>query len=411
PQALLSEIYESFVPAAYEKKIDFKSSIDIARNIHCISDTFRIRQIVDNLLSNAFKFTPRNGKIVLAASISNNKQQPELIISIKDSGIGIKEQDKEHIFESFKRLNHKELIAEGSGLGLAITQKLVELLGGKISVESKLGKGSLFKVNIPVSDVTKKEDVPPEKKSLIPKENMTVLFVDDDSIQLNLFSEFMKKEKIKAFTCSSYDEALAVLQKESFDIIFSDIQMGDRDGFELVDYIRHSDTIKGKKEIPIIALTGQMEFSITRYLHAGFSDFLLKPFTYNQLIKLINKYIPTSTCKEEKEKPQKKASFNALLEFAGGDKHAEKKIIDSFIHETSKNYQALKAALEDKNTNEIKKIAHKMTPTMRMISENTIADLLQSYEQGIENKEDESLLLKLIAEKIREAEQFFERNN
>ena len=403
--SFLRDVYDSFVPIAQDKNIRFESDLAINPNINCKTDSFRLRQIIDNILSNAIKFTPKNGNVIFSASFEEAKNKTNLKISIKDSGLGIKDEDKEKIFSSFNRLSYNSSSIEGSGLGLSITRKLTELLGGTITVDSKYGKGSTFIVTIPVTEIKKIEKKKIEN-STSTKENLRVLFIDDDPIQLNLFSEFMKKEKIFARTTSSYEEIFDLLQKEKFDIIFTDIQMGNVDGFTLMKQIRKSD-FPNAKTIPIVAITGKENVSVSEYLQSGFSNFLSKPFTSSQLTALITGFT-TPTKKEKKEYTAPTKGFQALLEFAGEDKEAEQKIMESFIQETEKNYKSLKKQFEENNTKEAQRIAHKMVPIMRIISENSIADLLHSYEKGTSKEGDKTLLLELISEKLQDAKTFYQ---
>ncbi|MCC8146852.1 MAG: response regulator [Bacteroidales bacterium] len=288
PYFLLTDIFESFIPKADEKHIQYQLDMDINTDVSCVSDPFRIRQIVDNFLSNALKFTPSYGSVTMAAFFREKKNKAELIISIKDTGPGIKEEDKDSIFEGFNRLDYTGINIEGSGLGLSITRKLTHLLEGEIKIESTLGEGSTFTVTLPVTKV--REETPSNNENKEVKlSSVKVLFIDDDPIQLNLFSEFLKRKDMIPYTASTYNEASSLLQKEQFDVVFCDIQMADIDGFTMVKYIR-MDKFENAETIPVIALTGKTEIPISEYISAGFSDYLPKPFTSVQLFKVINKF-------------------------------------------------------------------------------------------------------------------------
>ncbi|MDR0865456.1 MAG: response regulator [Candidatus Symbiothrix sp.] len=402
PAILLTDIYESFIPEARKKELKFELRMTIGKEENYTGDPYRIRQIVNNLLSNAIKFTPAKGSIILSAGLTKNKRKTELSITVQDTGPGIKEQDKKSIFDEFSRLDYTGKGIEGSGLGLSISHKLAQLLDGSISVDSTLGKGSLFTVALPIAGIV----ADPAKQSInkyVDTSRLNILFIDDDIVQLNLLTELLKREGMIPHTCSGSLEALRRLQEEHFDIVFSDIQMPDMNGFELVERIRLSD-FEGAKTVPVIGLSANSHLSEAKYKEAGFSAFLAKPFTIEQLLDAIYKY----TGKENAKKiaVQKKKGFDALIEFAGDDANAKESIMHSFIIENKKNYTALEQAFETKDWVTVRNVSHKMTPLMKMVSAKKLVVLLQEYENGSQSEENKVLLLGLIQEKIEEAEKW-----
>jgi signal transduction histidine kinase/CheY-like chemotaxis protein len=458
PNELLTDIYESFIPDARKKELQFDLNIDIDESENYISDPYRIRQILSNILSNAIKFTPQTGSVFLSGILVKSKRKTELLLSVKDTGPGIREEDINRIFEEFRRLDYTK--GEGLGLGLNISHKLAQSLGGSISVDSTIGKGSIFTVVLPLS----KTD-PEATKAIHDNINKSqkILFIDNDAIHLDLLSTLLKREGMLAHTCSGSMDALNLLQKEHFDIIFSDIQMPDLNGFELVTSIRTLG-FEGATTVPIIGLSANSYLSESKYKEAGFSEFLTKPFTSEQLLEVIHKYtqkeaVATETLEREKitepieaieaievpeivevaetsdiiepveevavdiiepvgiiepveeaavdigkEPAQVENGFKALIDFAGDDPDAGTSIIRSFIIETGKNHNILNQAFENDDWNTIKDIAHKMLPLMKMISAKNLVSLLQDYVNGSKSKENSVLLLSLIQEKMREAE-------
>jgi signal transduction histidine kinase/CheY-like chemotaxis protein len=398
PYVLLTDIYKSFQPEAQKKEILFECDLNIDKEKNYTSDPYRIRQIVNNILSNAIKFTPLKGKISLCAKSIKIENKTKLLLSIKDTGPGIKEQDKDRIFQEFERLDYTGRNIEGSGLGLSISNKLAQLLGGSIAVDSTLGKGSIFTLTIPL------EDIKSEKK-YYGKNRLKILFIDDDIVQLNLLTEWLKREEMILHTCSNALEALQIVQKEHFDIVFSDIQMPNMNGIELVERIRMSSFEKART-MPIVALSANSHLTEGRYREAGFSAFLAKPFTSQQLFDLIYQYTGKENATGENDSAYKEKGFNALIAFAGNDSGAEKSIMRSFIEETKKNYALLEHAFKNQKWETVKNIAHKMLPIMKMISAKKLIPLLEDYERGSRSQENKLLLLKLIREKIQEAESF-----
>jgi signal transduction histidine kinase/CheY-like chemotaxis protein len=398
PYILLTDIYNSFLPETQKKELKFELKLNINRDENYISDPYRIRQIVNNILSNAVKFTPLKGSITLSAKSIKVEENIKLLLSVKDTGHGIKEQDKERIFNEFERLNYTGVNIEGSGLGLSISNKLAQLLGGSISVDSALGEGSDFTLVIPL------EEIKPEKKQY-GESRLKILFIDDDIVQLNLLTELLKREGMALHTCPRASDALQIFQKEHFDIAFSDIQMPDMNGFELVEHIRKSN-FENAKTMPIIALSANSHLTDAKYQEAGFSAFLAKPFTSQQLFEVIYQYTKKENTTTEKKSTPKEKGFNALIAFAEDDSGAKKSIMHSFIEETKKNYILLEQAFKNEKWEIIKNIAHKMIPVMKMISAKNVVSLLEDFEKGSRSQENKLLLLKLIREKIREAENF-----
>jgi signal transduction histidine kinase/DNA-binding response OmpR family regulator len=395
PFMLVSNVYESFIPDADKKGLKFDLQMAIEPGSDYISDPYRLRQILNNLLANAIKYTPENGSVTLSASLETKKEKTNLILSIKDTGIGIKEEDKAQIFEAFRRLEYTGVGVEGLGLGLNISNKLSQLLGGIIEIDSTWGEGSVFTLRIPLR-------LSGEEKNI--ERNIKILFIDDDVVQLNLLAELMKIKNIIAYTCSNALDALKLIQEEQVDIIFTDIQMSDMNGFELVERIRAA-TFSHSSQIPIIALSAHTHIPEIKCQDAGFSGFLPKPFTSNQLFDIIRLYT-------HKDYPNNKNTsienegFIALTQFAGNDAEAADRIIHSFIDENNKNLNLLETAFEEDDWKTVADVSHKMISLMKMIAAKELVSLLQEYESGGQSKENEMPLLDLIREKIKEAENF-----
>ncbi len=415
PSILLDSIYKSFIPLAQTGGLilEYHSDISDKEELNYISDPYRLRQIINNLLSNAIKFTPRGGNVLLSMSTLKNNRQEILKISVKDNGPGINDEDKKTIYEEFKRFK-TTTGAEGTGLGLAITHKLVNLLNGEINLLSEEGKGSEFIVTIPVQ----KSDVNPEKlyetssqKTYIPKLNIgsdkKVLFIDDDMVQLNLLSELMKYEGVTPIICNDSLKALELLQREKFDIVFTDIQMPDMSGIELVERIRMG-SFKNCKTVPIVALSGSSDMRERDYIDAGFSDFLPKPFTSEQLISVIQKFIGVNNMANQStdNSVNLHTGLSTLSNFAGDDAEAGSAIIRSFIDENMQNIVVIRDAQKRNDWDTIQKVSHKMLPLMRMISANDIVDILIEFEKGNKDNDKVNILFDLLKIQLKEAEDF-----
>ena len=268
-------------------------------------DDKRVRQIILNLLTNAVKYTD-SGSIRFEISFgkSNNAGSMDEILmkfSVSDTGIGIKNEDREKLFENFRRFDlGRNRNIEGSGLGLAITHRIAELMHGRIEVFSIYGKGSTFTALIPqrmvgseklgeINDLlAKAEKVIPEFKESFRAPDAKVLVVDDVVMNANVIKGLLKKTEIKVFTAYSGKDAIELCKREKFDVILMDHFMPEMDGIVTLSEIR-------KKELqncPVVALTANaIEGMKEMYLENGFSDYLSKPVNPKELESILKKYI------------------------------------------------------------------------------------------------------------------------
>ncbi len=413
PTILLRDIHQSFVPVAKKSGLNFQFNCDIPNEMQSYeSDPYRIRQICSNLLSNALKFTNFGGNVMFNVSlISIDDKNDMLCLSIKDTGPGISKDNQELIFDEFQRLDLHKGTIEGSGLGLTITRKLVKLLKGKISLNSEIGAGSEFIVKIPlrkseIQQIDEAEFMSTDIDLGKIYSGKKILFIDDDLIQLNLYSELMKKKGFQTITCRYSLDALALIQTVQFDIIFTDIQMPDMNGFELVERIRMG-TFENAKTIPVIALSASSNISEQKFKEAGFSGFLSKPFTSISILNVVKSFldiqIGDSSFTQEKET---ETGFNSLMIFASEDPEAGKAIVHSFIEENKKNIEQIQIALHKKDWEMIRKIAHKMLPLMRMISAKKLVQVLVQVENGEKDEKKVEFLVELTEYQLNEAEEF-----
>ena len=385
PGRLLQETTDSFLPLAAQKSLELKSDISNALNGLYLGDSMKVRQIVVNILSNAIKYT-REGKVSLSAFISPTKDD-QFIIVIKDSGPGMTEEEQELIFKEFTRLTPQHNNgAEGTGLGLTITLQLVHLLDGELTLESKKGEGSTFTVKFPLIKATAQESQPTETPSSPPvrHEGMKAFIIDDDILQLTVTTELLRKAGIQCDTCTHPQEALSRLEKGNYNIVLSDIQMPEMDGFELVQQIRESQN-QQIKSLPVIALSARDDMHEKEYQEAGFSAYLNKPYTPEQLYSRVNDLLG---CAIETKQPttqtsDKNAPYNLdmIMVFADNDKDAANQIIGSFISDCKTNFQLLAQHLESHETEQIAKLAHKMLPMFKQLAINDVIPSLLFLEK------------------------------
>jgi len=396
PASLIHNIYESFLPLAQQKELtlDLKSSLEEKKTF--LSDPFYIRQIVNNLLSNAIKFTQEKGKIFLVSSLGEQNQWK---ISVQDNGQGIDTTDLPKIFDEFVRLRKTEEKEEGTGLGLLISKQLATLLGGIIDVESQKGTGSNFTLTIPLTPVTENPALQSDKTADV--SSGRILFVDDDRAQLNLVSELMKREEMPYICCSSAYEVLNLLQEKPVDIIFTDIHIPDMEGFELLKQIRNMDFPQAAN-IPIIALSADCQKTESEVKAAGFSEFLIKPYSVQQLLDIIEKYTSFRRKQDKTYSEKVGTEWQKMMNFVADDTEAATKIIDSFIEETWKDKELMEIAFQKKDNKTIKQISHKMLSLMRVISAQDVVSILTDFEKGAISKEKMTTLFRLLDETIEE---------
>lgn len=328
------------------------------------ADAFRIRQILNNLVSNAIKYTDK-GSVTIQASIS---AQHLLTFSVRDTGKGMTTEERQKVFQAFTRLKSAQGI-EGTGLGLNITQELVNLLQGTLRLESVKDKGSTFTVTIPLAlGTAPAAEEAEEQKPLAPAkphfENHKILLLDDDPLQLRLLQEMLKKlvgDSWQVFACLHVAEALTVLHNEHPALMMMDIEMPEMNGIRMIQHINHS-------HMKVVAMTAHDASIIRELKEAGFDDCLFKPFSTEKLKEILGLENTASAAEDMAEKTNKKSRFAPLLTFAEGDPEAEAEILSTVKQELSSHLQNLQQATDGELSIEaIGKTAHKLLPIATMI--------------------------------------------
>ena len=300
---LLRDCYNLVFMRAAEKDLRFTFEIDENTPKKLVGDEFRIRQVITNLLTNAVKYTPK-GSVSLKLCFEETEQDRiMLIISVKDTGMGISDEDKGKLFDSFRRINSDQTKnIEGTGLGLAITKRLAELMGGTVLVESEYSKGSIFTLRIPqtvsgsgvigVFSPGKSND--PEKKyhERFHASDAEILVVDDVKMNVEVMRGLIKKTLIRSDAAYSGEECLALAAKKKYDIIFMDHMMPEMDGVETLKRLRETEN-SPNKDTPVIALTANAIMGAKEsYISLGFADYLSKPVKGADLEDMLIKILP-----------------------------------------------------------------------------------------------------------------------
>ena len=392
------------------------------------ADAFRIRQILDNLVSNAIKYTDQ-GSVTIQAQVSKVMGKPMLTLSVKDTGKGMTNEEKQKVFHAFTRLKSAQGI-EGTGLGLSITQELVSLLGGEIILHSTQGKGSTFIVTIPVEPAPKEEiqnkkqtgvgddkalDSNPEEKendSASPQvsvekkkkpefANHKILILDDDKLQLQLLQEMLRRivgNTWQVFACNHVMDALTTLHNEQPALMLMDIEMPEMNGMDMITHINHT-------QMMVVAMTAHDTSILEQLQKAGFDDCLFKPFSMEKLSDILGiesqpqldaqSETPSQPdlSSQQKSKPQ----LDSLLAFSGGDEEAAKEILDTVKQELAAHLENLKEAIEEESlsTDRIGKAAHKLLPIATMMQMGCLEELKALSPEHIGEIEEAEIRAKL----------------
>jgi CheY-like chemotaxis protein/nitrogen-specific signal transduction histidine kinase len=296
PVGLVSEVVALMGVLAGEKDIEIVSIINVGQQVCLVGDEVRVKQVLINLLSNAIKFTPAHGKVLVETGLESvDGQKKCLKISVKDSGIGIAQEHLKEIFEDFSQIDGASAGKPGTGLGLAICKRIVELHGGKISVESVLGKGSEFNVAIPMQAAEKVKPV--RSQSLVVAQvelqGKKVLVADDTKLNLVLMSRLLEKHGLSYDLVGSGDDALELFEKQPYDLVITDIHMPGMDGSELTRQIRNNaDPLKAS--IPVVGFTGDLsDRDKDFYADLGINGVLGKPFSEKEFLQLLGQVFGT----------------------------------------------------------------------------------------------------------------------
>ena len=434
PAVLISECVAQMQPLAMEKKLKLTTDVQVTESMLCQSDAFRIKQIVNNLVGNAIKYTDK-GEVRVGVNIANR----QLSISVKDTGCGMTPDELQTVFNAFTRLPGAQG-KEGVGLGLTITREIVTLLGGEINVQSAKGKGSTFTVSLPVKIVTNQgvhqqnkqtkgvhlfpldssrlpeqevhqqsnqqvhqqsqpdsligaleTSAPPKDKSQHP--TLSVVIVDDDRLQGQLLTEMLQRIEGISFNTTTTihaSEAIAIATESAPNIVFTDIEMPEMNGSEIMRRIRNNAEVQQRScTTKFVAMTAHEQSIMPQLRSDGFDACLFKPFSVQTLAATIcqltgaavrvseNSKLKTAGEAENNSKLKIQNSCSgkrlyepsaklrtALLPFTDGDPEAERQIIGD-IRKSIEEY--LEMIGDGSDPERIAKAVHKAMPLLEML--------------------------------------------
>lgn len=416
--SLLNDLINSITIPLRRKKL--RLTLDVASDVpdKMSGDEIHLKQIIGNLLSNAVKYT-KEGTVTLHLSWKKHKKGEIMLeISVEDTGIGVKESDIDKIFDTFSRIDMEASRSEdGSGLGLAVTNKLVEMMGGKLQVKSEYGKGSVFSFAIPqkVIDYAPIGDFQKQyNRSVISSKGYKekfiaplarILVVDDNAMNLAVAQDLLKKTRLQVDVASSGEECLEMLKHKEYHLICMDHMMPVMDGIQTMHAVRELEN-NPSSDIPIIALTanavvGAREF----YLKEGFEDYLTKPIEPDKLEDMMIKYLPHelvylsgNTSGSEDEETEEDSirmdeeslidmgiNFSHGLKYMGGSRALYGKVLRDFREMLLEKEEQLKSLLNKEDVYGYAIIVHALKGNARNVGADDLAE--EAYELEKKSKE------------------------
>lgn len=398
---LIKSLEKTFIIKATEKSLDLNFEIQEGISKYIIADNVRINQILINLLNNAVKFT-KKGHVTTKLTLIEDSETYQIIeFKIQDTGIGINESDKQFVFEEFKQAN-KNIENEfgGTGLGLPICKNLVKFLGGELKLNSTYGKGSEFFFEIPIKKNVSENKISKKiKKLLTIDKKYHVLVVDDNEVNLLLVTSILKNLSCSYDQAFNGKEAVDLVSKNKYDVIFMDMRMPVLNGLDATKIIRN----KLKSKIHIVALSANAskkdELDCTQ---AGMNDFLSKPFTQNQFVSKLNSIpkeklikineLDFNNKKDDSDlnkqaniinlKEDKLLMLDKLNELSNDNQEFVINMLNIFITKTPEDISEMKDNLKNDNFEIVRNLAHKIKPSIDLLTNSNLKELVRSLEKN-----------------------------
>jgi signal transduction histidine kinase/CheY-like chemotaxis protein len=374
-----------------------------------VGDPDRLGQILINLVSNAIKFTRQGGIRVLVSRAEKPGEELWLRFRVEDTGMGISPENLEIIFERFQQAgNHQQAIQKGTGLGLSIVKNLSRLLGGDVTVESTLNKGSVFTVDLPFKGGTGKQDFVSEEE-IIPDLSeqyplAKVLVAEDNKVNQLLITHLLRRNGIVPEIRENGQEVLEALDHRSFDLLLLDLQMPVMDGYTAAAKIREKQI-----PIPIVAMTAYvMSGEKEKCLTAGMDDYIAKPIDEKILQEVLKRFLPHER-KVIAANDENREYESYLLRLSGGDQEMANRIREEVKKELPGEIANLEKIINEKNTEGLQSTCHHLVSTLSPLGNDTPAMRKLLGIQGKMNTEEENVgLLQLGIDLKTEMEKLYE---
>ena len=368
--AITHTLETEFMPVAMNKGLSL--TVRNESDAVVLTDKERIIQIGNNLLSNAFKFTEEGD-----VSLTTDYDHGILKLIVEDTGTGMTGEEQQRVFGAFERLSNAAA-KDGFGLGLAIVHNIVTMLHGTIRLESKKGKGSLFTVEIPVQTA---EELPKQAmQTYIHRKdrNLNVIAIDNDEVLLLMLKEMYAQEGIHCDTCANAAELMEMIRRKSYNLLLTDLNMPDIDGFELLELLRSSN-VNNSRTIPVVVATASGSCDMEELLARGFDGCLFKPFSMSELMEVSDKCSIKAT---QDDKPD----FSALLSYGN-----EAVMLDKLITETEKERQEVRDAAMRNDLQQLDALTHHLRSSWEILHADQPLRVLYGLLHGKEKPDGEAL--------------------
>lgn len=380
PNQVLNEVYILHEQPSADKGIKLVINNRSADDLVLKGDPIRLKQILINLVTNAIKFT-NQGYVII--NVEGEQPAPDkylLKFEVSDTGVGIPTENLQNVFDEFVQLeNNRNQKFRGAGLGLAIVKKLVDLQKGKIEVKSVPGKGSTFSVQIPYS-LGNKENIKEEQEVSLDTpdwfKNLRFLLVDDEEFNLYMLKAILKKWGVSYLEAHDGKEAIELGGQKEFSLILMDVRMPEIDGYEATRQI-----LKLKPKAKIVALSAtQNEEDIRKFKEAGMVEFLQKPFSESELLKLVVGLIKPKKVNQNKTRSDSPIDMDELKRLAGGDNRFLIEMLELFVNSSKKNMESIHDGLKNNDIKLISEAAHKLAAPARHMMAMHLYQLLKELE-------------------------------
>ena len=366
----LKRISEDFSRKAVSKGLILYSEHN-GSNVTVKGDADKLEQVLANLLTNAIKFTSR-GNVNFHTEYSEGK----LRIEIRDTGIGMDEETMKRIFAPFERAA-QNVNSEGFGLGLFLTKGLIKVLEGKMDVESTLGKGSVFRLELPLPETDELVEEDNSDCNLITILPKNVLVVDDDPIQLKIAEDMLGRKGISCKTCMNAREVVAALENSEYDLVLTDVQMPDTDGFGLLRLLRNSD-IGNSRTVPVAVMTARSDGNSGIYEKEGFAGCIHKPFNIHGLLAFLSTIVSRTQVSVSGD-----FNFSSLLENTDDYSH----MLSLVVMESEKELEEMESADMITDREAMRKIIHRMIPVWEMLGKD---NLLRDFQRLLHDSDSQN---------------------
>nr|MCR5587131.1 response regulator [Lachnospiraceae bacterium] len=417
--SLVNDLVISISERAKEKGLEFDVQVDENLPSTLYGDDVRLRQVIMNLLTNAVKYT-EEGRVVLKIwSKEKDGDDFVLFVSVRDTGIGIRQEDMKKLFESFTRLDEtRNRNIEGTGLGMSVVTRLLDMMGSSLQVESEYGKGSEFSFEIkqeiindePIGNYAerlKHSNDRREEEDYLYVSGASVLVVDDNKMNLKVARSLMKRNGIIPDEAMSGMEAIEKLRNKSYDIVFLDHMMPKMDGVETLKKIKEEKL--DRDGCAIIALTANaISGSKEKYLEVGFDDYLTKPIDVIQMEKKFAEWFPEEKYEWRKNENSGRISKTVLIDklnkiglntkgalvFCSGDNDFYLELLSDYVKDYDSKRDALDAASNNENWYEFEVKIHALKSTSKTIGADSLSEMAMELEAAAEKEDGATVLEK-----------------